>query len=550
MKAKYIISAIAAVALVSASCDPDLLDIAQKGVQSEQNSYITDSDCEQALAAVYNRTKNVMSGRSGVGQYENSFMMKNLLGDDIRTGSSRTDQASIQEIWELHLTPTNKWFRILYSEYYEAIYLANLVIENFDASESSTKARDIDEAKGLRDLCYYDLVTLWGRVPLVTSVLKSNEEFQVANSEIADIWAFLESDLKEIISGGHLTQRNGKTDTDGSIRFTIDAARTLLGKVYMYEGKYSEAKPVLQAVINSDNFELISDVSKLYHTSANGCAEYVFEFSRHYDLSNQYLQDGWQGILWNWPFAYGFNIGSDAYNFFAFNPQGYSFCQVPKELYDAFVAEEGENGKRVSAWIVPLEKLPEIGIGVSAQRSMYNCEGYLRLKWLASQEDENVTYWHGNLANTPHFKYDDVLLLAAEACLQTSDMTNAIKYVNEVRKRADLSPISSLTMDQLKKERRLELAMDGVRFQDLKRWGDAPTVLANKAKSLPTMLMTPDASNDPNDMTYHTWKYSYEITWTANERSDAGWTTGRDDYLPFPQEEIDVNKNIQQNPGY
>lgn len=92
--------------------------------------------------------------------------------------------------------------------------------------------------------------------------------------------------------------------------------------------------------------------------------------------------------------------------------------------------------------------------------------------------------------------------------------------------------------------------MDGVRFQDLKRWGDAAKVLATKSAKLPTFTITPDPSNDPNDATYHSWKYTTKITYTDNDYPDHSWTVGRDDFLPFPQNEIDVNKALEQNKGY
>lgn len=549
MKSIKLFSIFAASALVLSACDPARLEIPQMGVTGEMNFYETDDDCDQATAAVYEASRKVLTGKPSIGAYNNCFLMKNLLSDDIRTGSSRTDQTDLQQIWELHLVSTNSWFTTIYKEFYESIYLANIVLEKFDAKDSEIKARNIAECRGLRALSYYELVTLWGRVPLVDHTLKTNDEFQVKNSEIADIWKFIEDELNDIIKSGKLTQRQGKGDKDGSIRFTIDAARTLLGKAYMYQGKNEDAWKVLTDVINSGNFDLIDDVRQFYHITANGCEEYVFEHCRHFDMTNAYQQDGWHGILWNWPFSYTFFPGTDCREFHNFSETGYSQCQVPKDLYDAFVAEEGENGKRVTAWIVPYTKLPEIGIGIPSEKSYYNSEGYLRLKWLVSRDDESVGMWHANQANTPVFKYDDVLLLAAEAGLQ-GHKTEALSYVNKVRARANLAPLSDINLDIIKKERRLELAMDGVRFQDLKRWGDAPKVLANKSAKLPTFTITPDPSNDPNDATYHSWKYTTKITWTDNDYPDHSWTVGRDDYLPFPQNEIDVNKAIEQNPKY
>ena len=99
MKKSIIISSFAALALVCSSCNPDLLNIPQMGVTSEENFYVTDQDCDQATAAVYNASRKVLTGKPSIGAYENAFFLKNLLSDDIRTGSSRTDQTNLQQIW-------------------------------------------------------------------------------------------------------------------------------------------------------------------------------------------------------------------------------------------------------------------------------------------------------------------------------------------------------------------------------------------------------------------------------------------------------------------
>ena len=231
MKKSIIISTFAALAIVSTSCNPDLLNIPQMGVTSEETFYVTDEDCEQATAAVYNASRKVLTGKPSIGSYENAFFLKNLLSDDIRTGSTRTDQTNLQQIWELHLVTTNDWFRIIYDEYYSSIYLANLVLEKFNPEDSEIKARNIAECRGLRALSYYDLVTLWGRVPLVTKVLKTADEFQVENTEIAEIWKFIEDELNDIIKGGKLTQRQGIGDKNGSARFTICISIIILWKI-------------------------------------------------------------------------------------------------------------------------------------------------------------------------------------------------------------------------------------------------------------------------------------------------------------------------------
>lgn len=108
-----------------------------------------------------------------------------------------------------------------------------------------------------------------------------------------------------------------------------------------------------------------------------------------------------------------------------------------------------------------------MNIAVNTTTNKYASEGYFRLKWLASTDDEFVGYWCGNQSNTPVIRYADVLLMAAEACLQAGDQAGADEYLGRVRDRARLPRKSHVTLSDIKLERRLELAMEGMRFQDL-----------------------------------------------------------------------------------
>ena len=161
----------------------DLLDIPQKGVENEENYYQTDEQCESAIAAVYASWRNAYSGRGEkASQYANGFFLKNFLADDFNSGGARSDQVYAQEIYESAIVATNGWVENYYKRLYATIYLANLVIERFDAAESEVKARNIAEAKFFRAICYFELTTLWGTPPLVDRVLKNSEEYKVPNS--------------------------------------------------------------------------------------------------------------------------------------------------------------------------------------------------------------------------------------------------------------------------------------------------------------------------------------------------------------------------------
>ena len=176
----------------------------------------------------------------GASQYANGFFVKNLLADDFNTGGSRSDQTYAQEIFESAAMPTNGWIETYYKDLYTTIYLCNLVIEKFNSEDSVIKARNIAEAKFYRALCYFELTTLWGNPPLVDRVLKNSEEYKVSNSTREKLWEFIETDLTEAINSGVLTSKTSVDDKDGCTRATLEAAKTLLGKSYLYQQKFTE----------------------------------------------------------------------------------------------------------------------------------------------------------------------------------------------------------------------------------------------------------------------------------------------------------------------
>lgn len=106
--------------------------------------------------------------------------------------------------------------------------------------------------------------------------------------------------------------------------------------------------------------------------------------------------------------------------------------------------------------------------------------GYFSWKYRVYEADVINYYWLRCPNNTRAMRYAEVLLLAAEASLQSGNASKAVDYVNKVRNRAQLPALGSVSMDDIKKEKRLELWMEGCRYQDLIRWGDAATVLAKE----------------------------------------------------------------------
>ena len=548
MRKTYILSMLVSAVLASA-CSTSLLDIPQQGAQTEDNSYISDADCEAAVAAVYASWRTAYSGqgKSSV----NGFFLKNLLSDEILGGGSGSNVA-VAELSEIAPTPTNAAIDEYYQNLYKTIYLANLVIHNFKESESAVKKRDIAEAKFFRAMCYYELVTLWGPVPKVDHVL-AQTEYQITNTPEESLWAFIEKDLNEAVGSGELSVKKGLSDPDANARVTEGAAYSLLGKVFLYQGKYSQAKTALENVVNSHKYGLIDDYGELYHIGANGCPEYVFECVRLFDPDNAASQDGWDAITAFWP-MYSANLlmlGPDAMTHYQFPTLGYGWSayHATKSLYDTFVAA-GDTYRRKNT-VVSWDEVVAMNLFTQRRMTFVECEGYLRKKWLWRADDAIPVVATGTapmLINTPVIRYADVLLMLAEACVQTG--ASGDEYYNQVRTRAHMPTKSGVTLDDIKLERQLELSCEAVRFQDLKRWDDAKTVLANKGKVLSTFVVDPNPTNvyTTAEGVYNA-QYNTSVVTSGSNFQTAGYQD-IDKYLPFPQVEIETNLALIQNKGF
>ena len=210
---------------------------------------------------------------------------------------------------------------------------------------------------------------------------------------------------------------------------------------------------------------------------------------------------------------------------------GWGDMNPTRKVYDAFVAEEGPSSRRRLASCLVLDDLPSFGVVFTGGTWRGN-EGVLRFKWLMNQEDEIWNAWTGRLNDTPCMRYADVLLMMAEACLRGGG-GSADSYYNEVRTRAGLPTKSGVTMEDVKKERLLELCFEAVRFQDLKRWGDLATECADKGKKIPTLM---DGGH---------------VQYVDNPDPAAGFQE-RDYLLPIPLVELQTNKAMKdhQNIGY
>jgi len=517
MKTKYILSSLLLVGCALFSSCEDKLDIKQHGVSTFDSFYKTDADAEEAIIACYSKWKDV---------YQPGFWIKNLLSDDCYAGGESWTAASAQLLSTYTFDADYSNIETLYGNLYKVIYASNIVLQ-YVGEDSDIKLRARAEAKVFRAMSYIDLITLWGTPPLVDHPLTANEYAQ-ANGDTKALWELVNQDLTDAANSGALTEKSNPNDF--TYRITKQFAQALLGKAYIYQKNYSAAVTVLDDVINSGKYDLYNDFENIQTTKGEANCESMFESNYVYDPNNAtgIMSD----MIWVWLHWRGdmllFNEPVQIYSH-----GGWGFFNPSKESYDAFVAM-GDT-YRLNGSIKTYKQMEDMGISLSdAIAYMYDNAGFFSWKYRVYEEDVINYWWLRCPNNTRVMRYAEVLLLAAEARIQSGNDSDgkAKTYINRVRKRANLQPLDNVTMNDIKKERRLELWMEGCRYQDLIRWGDAATVLAKRGQERPALYK------------------DGHVSWDNQKNASAGFKTGKNELLPFPATEMNVNKNMTQNPGW
>jgi hypothetical protein len=463
--------------------------------------------------------------------YSNWFTIKNLLSDDVWAGGGkRADMASAEQLNEFTFGTEHGTVEGLYSGLYSLIYNANLILGNV-ADDSDVKKRARAEAKYFRAWAHFELVTLWEVAPAIDHVLAPSE-YRQPTGDPAKTWTLIESDLTEAIESGMLHSKSGLDDKLTGIRVTKEAAQAMLGKAYVFQKKWSDAQTVLDAVINSNLYDLYEgEYGDIHRMATDNNRESIMETQVPFDPNTSVFdfidtQTGWRFDkmdVTGKAAAYA-DIASDT---------GYGFFNPRKSLYDAFVAREGENGYRLTQTMKTYDFLHD-EMNLIIKESIYGNEGFFfwKNRILLSESIPgpasfpNFRLMQAN--NKRVMRFAEVLLLAAEAHLNGGDTGKATTYVNRIRTRAKLAPLGSVTMNDVKIEKQLELCLEGCRFQDLVRWGDAATVLANQGGVVASFNGTAVETTSPNN-TYG-FKPKHRV-------------------LPIPGKEIMLNEHIHQIEG-
>lgn len=455
------------------SCKKDFIEIEPKGRFLTQNYYSTKEEAMAGLVAVY----DVL--RKNSGGFENMITMMNAGSDDnFAGGGGASDGAGIQGFSTYTLNP-NIIPGSFWSDHYQGVFRANILLAklpgvNMDAGE---KARFVAEAKALRATYYFNLVRMFRNIPLLIEPLNTADIYNVTQATPADVYAQIEKDLSEAIPNLPSTLNMSKE----AGRFTKVAAQAMLGKVYLYNNKKTEAAALLAQVNgtpgqpNQYGNRLLPNFADLWIFTNKFNAESLLEVV-HTDQSN--ADWGFWGSSRDEGNTASQMVGPRSYNRVTANApdiytSGWSFNVWTQDFYDLI-----KNDPRFSATVLDMKALAAAGDAKYIEG--HNNTGYFINKFIPRRSDIRTGGGSVELnfqQNSYIIRLADTYLLEAEALGGTGARAQAL--LDAVRARVGLTSVP-VSMDAIKTERRLELAGEGHRFFDLVRWGDAATRLASR----------------------------------------------------------------------
>ena len=238
---KYIL-ALAAGATLAVSCD-DFLEKNPISSASEAGYYVTSDQLLTALPACYSTLYNTY-GAEGLMYY-----FGEIWSDETHTDNT-AGQVGDTEAFDTHqgMNTSNSVVENYWEIYYQAIYRMNNIIKNAEGNDALNSL--VGEVRFLRALYYFDMVRMWGDIPLVTTPVSGSEAYGIARSNATDVYAQIIDDLNYAAS--NLPDKS-KERVAGAA--TSDAANALLGKVYLTIGQKDNAKNALLKVYNSGRFK-------------------------------------------------------------------------------------------------------------------------------------------------------------------------------------------------------------------------------------------------------------------------------------------------------
>ena len=509
-------------ALSLTACN-DFLKEAPESFISEDQYYKTQADAINAVNAVYFLLN---SGGSTVQTPYNTLFNTgmNMAGDDEDPGPGATNP-DVRSLAVLAHSSTNLRVYELWQQHYAAIKKANVVLEKVPAIEfdATLKNRLLGEAKFLRALYYFNLVRLYGDVPLVTDYQKfvTASEYAVAKSPSTQVYEQIEKDLTE--AAAVLSTSYSAPDVG---RATQGAAKALLAKVYLtkaslplnlathYADAVKRAEEVLSAAdggTGTYGYNLFTNYADVFLPATKNGVEHIFSAQFKSNAQGQGNNESPRAILSSIPGLSG-NYAHMVRYYTQGNDKFYSIYKLYKP------ADKRRDVTFVRYFVSPTNGR-KYALPITNSAVPNDSTPFFHKWW----DPNSTSVTSEAAANVPILRYAELLLIHAEAENEANGPTaKAYKSLNRVRNRAGLSNLTTgLTKDQFRDslylDRRLEVVYEYQRWFDLIRQKDA----------------------------------SGKSTFVTNLHK-VGKTNAAEKHrlYPIPQSEIDNNRLLVQNPGY
>lgn len=529
-------------------CTEDFLTVTPNDQLSEATFWRNQGDVEMALASCYHRFESYMNiafmdTGTDNGYDKFNFWYKRLANAGL---SASTNPSTIKGNWVC-------WHSHIWS-LYKKIRVYNTFLEKVPEVEMDEKMKKqyIAEVRFLRAYDYFWKVSLFGDMPLVTKVL-ATDEVNTPRTPKAEIEAFILSELAAVAPD--LPEYN-TIDSKGHI--TRGAAYALKARLELYMGRYEDAQASAKKVIDMNCFELYPDYEEMfYETSEGSNKEYILSVKHdavnHPQRLTQMLPP---------PSGGGYSSIEPTYDFMmAYQTADGKYIDDPTSGFDEDKPFENRDPRLGYTMLYPgctyrgkifnpldavVDGEPNIDHFQTSKKN--SCVGGMTMiKFVHEVDPSMVNNYDADLVV---IRLAEMYITFAECALKTGkDKALALQYINAIRARSNMPAASVLDERLVKYERRIELAFEGLRYFDIKRWDMGKEVFDQKQiyglrrgtiDADGNVTWKGDKNDKPTAKTEGSF-YKYELRKFVPERK----------YLaPIPQTELDRNPEMTQNEGY
>lgn len=460
----------------------------------EGNFYKTTAQINQAVIACYNGLQ---------GSMKNEWMVTELRSDNARlqnTATTSADNTLLFNFDQAAISASNKRVYEYWLATYHNISRCNTVLKPQNLAvitDENLKKQYEGEALFIRAYHYFNLVRLFGPVFIVTERISAQEAKKYERKSVDEVYDQIITDLTDAIDKLPATYTSAEKG-----RITKWAAKSLLAKVYMTIQDYTNAELLLEDVYSNSGHSLLLNYADVFSTSNEMNNEIIFTVR---------YKSGGLGL--GCPFGNNFAPKLSGSNVINGDGDGYNYPSTSLAL--AYTANDTRKAATIALNYINTSVTPNQTIDIR----------YVK-KYLSP-----VTVKYDGDKDWPIIRFADIILLYAEVLNEKTGPSAALPYINETRVRAGLTdlmiedvPNKHTMRMEIEKERRLEFAFENQRWFDLVRTNRAITVMNAY--------------------------YTNEIDYYPLLGNPVGPLTDNTILLPIPQDELNINPNITQNPGY